>query len=157
MCWVFTLSLFMEQRHIISDVMCHSVNGIFLACGFQHLWCFTWKYTHAFSFTYKNTIMHLLVSCTFKQRVPTKNSNFNILRTAVMLLKLDSKYTDSTQSCVYIINVILCNLATISIYINSMACKTYLIIICFINHKYSIFIKHINLLCQIIWHLVKQV
>lgn len=46
-----------------------------------------------------NTIMHLpvLVSCTFKQRVPTKNSNFNILRTAVMLLKLDSKYTDSTH------------------------------------------------------------
>lgn len=41
--------------------------------------------------------MHLLVSCTFKQRVPTKNSNFNILRTAVMLLKLDSKYTDSTH------------------------------------------------------------
>lgn len=94
-----------------------------------------------------NTIMHLLVSCTFKQ-VPTKNSNFNILRTAVMLLKLDSNYTDSTR--VYIINVILRNLATISIYINSMACKTYLIIICFINHKYSIFIEHINLLCQII-------
>lgn len=44
-----------------------------------------------------NTIMRLLVSCTFKQRVPTKNSNFNILRTAVMLLKLDSKYTDSTH------------------------------------------------------------
>lgn len=42
-----------------------------------------------------NTIMHLLVI--FKQRVPTKNSNFNILRTAVMLLKLDSKYTDSTH------------------------------------------------------------
>lgn len=44
-----------------------------------------------------NTIMHFLVTCTFKQRVPTKNSNFNILRTAVMLLKLDSKYTDSTH------------------------------------------------------------